>query len=71
MATITVSDNFKKLAEKVQEKRGLGSIGEAVDAIGVTYAGRMNAINKYAKEHPRKAAPKAKKKASKKTAKAA
>jgi hypothetical protein len=72
MPSINVSDDFKKLVDAVQEKRGLPSAAEAADAIGHTYAGRMNAIKKYAQAH---AAPKAKKapkaKAKKKAAKKA
>jgi hypothetical protein len=59
MPNINVSDEFKKLVDVVQEKRGLKTAGEAADAIGHTYVGRVNAVKRWADKN--KPAPKAKK----------
>lgn len=72
MPNINVSDDFKKLVDTVQEKRGLGSAAEAADAIGHTYVGRVNAVKRWAQKNAKpKAAKKATKKAAKKAAKKA
>lgn len=74
MATVQigVSDEAKKVIAQYAEEKGC-TIGEAVDKMIRTWAGRMSAIRKYSEEHaPAKKAPKAKaeKKAPKKAAKA-
>lgn len=72
MPNINVSDDFKKLVDAVQEKRGLGSAAEAADAIGHTYVGRVNAVKRWAQKNAKTKAPKAKvKKVAKKASKKA
>lgn len=71
MPAVTISDQAKKVAEQIQFKKKLETLGEAVDFLFGVAVSRLNALRKYAnkgKVKPAKVKPKAKPKAKAKRA---
>lgn len=44
---ISVSDQFKTLADKIQKHKEFGTLGDACDFIGQVFTSRYKAVRKY------------------------